>query len=160
MFALSGLDILGTEAGSGTREIALDTFTVRSATLAPVDHDAWIRFERLLGLALKDRLAIGVRLAERARHYSGSRNRRPPETLLSADDPFAAVLRVRASDRVGLLYDIARAITESGLNISSATVITRDGVAEDVFRLTDDAGQAPQEAGVLGQLQMRLRALS
>ncbi|MDP2182702.1 MAG: ACT domain-containing protein [Actinomycetota bacterium] len=158
VIALSGLDILGVEATSTSQGIALDTFTVRSATLAAVDPQSWTRLERNLSAALRGRLAIGVRLAERQRHYRPSSQARPKVTI-DTDDPFAAVLVVHAADRVGLLYDIARAIAESGLDIQSVTATTRGGTAHDVFRLTDAAGEVPREAGLLGQLAMRLRKL-
>lgn len=158
VIALSGLDILGVEATSTGQGIALDTFIVRSATLAMVDPQVWTRFERNLDAALRGRLAIGVRLAERQRHYRPA-STIAPKVKIDTDDPFAAVLVVRAADRVGLLYDIARAIAESGLDIRSVTATTRGTTTRDVFRLTDAAGEVPREAGLLGQLAMRLREL-
>lgn len=158
VLALAGLDILAADGNGTPGGIALDSFTVRSATLAPVDHAVWSRVERLLDLALKGRLAIKVRLAERARQY----RHEPPGKLafeIDLNDPYAAVLSVRAPDRVGLLHDIALAIAESGLEIVSATALTRDDTAEDTFRLLDASGDIPREAGLLGQLGMRLRRL-
>jgi len=157
VMALAGLDILAVEA-IGTRSgIALDTFTVRSATLAPVSTDNWSRFDRLLEAALRDRLAIGVRLSERRRHYRASSTGIDRVEVL-ANDPYAAVVRVRATDRAGLLYDIARAMAESGLEIRSMTATTKHDTADDVFRVTDSNGQVPEE-GLLGMLRMRLREL-
>lgn len=158
VFALTGFDILGVEAVTTSGGIALDTFTVHSATLADIGDDAWARLERSLTAALRDRLAVGVRLAERRKHYRHTERPRIRATI-STDDPFAAVLRIRTPDRVGLLYDIGRVIADSGLNIRSVTATTRSGIAEDTFRLTDATGEVPRSAGVLGQLKMRLREL-
>jgi [protein-PII] uridylyltransferase len=158
VFALAGLDILAVEAVSDPSGIALDTFTLRSATRASVIPETWSRVERLLALALRGRYAIGVRLAERRRHYRETVN--PIERVrIDTDDPFATVVRVRATDRVGLLHDLTRAIAESGLEIVSMTATTREGIADDVFRVTDANGEPPREAGLLGQLQMRLREI-
>ena len=158
VFALAGLDILAVEAVSDPSGVALDTFTLRSATHAAVGPDVWARVERLLDAALRGRFAIGVRLAERRRHYRESVS--PVQRVsIETQDPFATVVRVRAADRVGLLHDLARAIAESGLEIASMTATTRQGMAEDVFRVQDGSGEAPREAGVLGQLQMRLREI-
>ena len=131
---------------------------MHSATLATVDHETWTRFERTLDQALKDRFALGVRLAERRRHYRATQTG-PMEVSIDTDDPFAAVLTIHAPDRTGLLYDIGRAIDASGLDTRSVAAVTRDGIAHDVFRLTDAAGDVPREAGLLGQLKMRLREL-
>jgi len=110
-----------------------------------------------LEAALRDRLAIGVRLSERRRHYRASSTGIDRVEVL-ANDPYAAVVRVRATDRAGLLYDIARAMAESGLEIRSMTATTKHDTADDVFRVTDSNGQVPEE-GLLGMLRMRLREL-
>jgi len=157
VMALSGLDILAVDALATGAGVALDTFTVRSATLAHVSDETWSRFERLLDAALRDRLSIGVRLTERRRHYhSGSTGIDRVDVL--PGDPYAAALRIRATDRPGLLYDIARAMADSGLEIRSMTATTRWNTADDVFRVTDASGDVPEE-GLIGMLRMRLREL-
>jgi len=157
VIALSGLDILGAETHSVPSGIALDTFIVHSATLASIEPDTWAKLERNLDLALKDRLAVAVRLAERRRHYRSSTRSPAPGVEIHADDPNETVLRIKAADRVGLLHDIARAIADSGLDIRSATALTHAGLADDTFRLTGANAGAPCEVGSLGQLRMRLR---
>lgn len=157
VMALAGLDILAVEAIATRSGVALDTFTVRSATLAHVTDETWSRFERLLDAALRDRLSIGVRLTERRRHYhTGSTGVDRVDVLTG--DPYAAALRIRATDRPGLLYDIARAMADSGLEIRSMTATTRWNTADDVFRVTDANGEVPEE-GLIGMLRMRLREL-
>lgn len=157
VMALAGLDILSVDAMVTRSGIAVDTFTVRSATLARVTEETWSRFERLLAAALRDRLAIGVRLTERGRHYrTGSTGIDRVDVL--PGDPYAAALRIRATDRPGLLYDIARAMADSGLEIRSMTATTRWNAADDVFRVTDANGEVPEE-GLIGMLRMRLREL-
>jgi len=157
VMALASLDILAVEAVGTRSGIALDTFTVRSATLAPIGPENWSRLDRLLDAALRDRLSIGVRLNERRRHYRASSMGIDRVEVLE-NDPYAAVVRIRATDRAGLLYDIARAMAESGLEIRSMTATTRHDTADDVFRVTDSSGQVPEE-GLLGMLRMRLREL-
>ncbi|MDP2232471.1 MAG: ACT domain-containing protein, partial [Actinomycetota bacterium] len=157
VLALAGLDILSVEA-IGTRSgVALDTFTVRSATLAPLSTDTWSRFDRLLDAALRGRLSIGVRLAERRRHYRDESVGVDRVDVLPGDQ-YAASIRIRANDRVGLLYDVTRAMADSGLEIRSVTATTRHKTADDVFRVTDANGAIPEE-GLLGMLRMRLREL-
>lgn len=157
VLALTGLDILSVEA-IGTRSgIALDIFTVRSATLAPLSTDTWSRFDRLLDAALRGRLSIGVRLSERRRHYRDESMGIDRVDVLPGDQ-YAASIRIRATDRVGLLYDVTRAMADSGLEIRSVTATTRHKTADDVFRVTDANGAIPEE-GLLGMLRMRLREL-
>ncbi len=157
VLALAGLDILSVEATATGSDVVLDTFTVRSATLAPLAAETWTRFDRLLDAALRDRLSIGVRLAERRRHYRMAHAGIGKMDVLPGD-AYAATVRVRAADRVGLLYDIARAMADSGLEIRSVTATTRHDSVDDVFRVTDAMGGVPEE-GLLGMLRMRLREL-
>ncbi len=133
-FALSGLDILGVQAFTLADGIALDAFTVHSATLADVGTDTWARFERNLSAALRDRLALGVRLAERQRHYRQTRTA-APEVRIDTTNPYAAVVTVQAHDRLGLFYDVTRAISDSGLDIVGVTATTKHGRAVDTFRV-------------------------
>ncbi|MBE0416669.1 MAG: HD domain-containing protein [Coriobacteriia bacterium] len=153
-FALAGLDILAANSAPSRSGVALDTFIVTSATLAPVGADTWNRFERMLAASLAGRLALSVRLAERRRHYA-PRVSGMTEVRIE-QDPRGALLHVRAPDRVGLLYDFARAVSESGLDVRSLTATSRAGWAEDTLRLEYATGTG---AGALGQLAMRLREL-
>ena len=55
--------------------------------------------------------------------------------------PEYTVLRVEASDRRGLLYDVLQAFADCGVNVAQAIVNTVDGVALDVFYLVDLEGR-------------------
>ena len=70
----------------------------------------------------------------------------------------ATVLRVEASDRLGLLYDILQTAADSGLNITQALVQTEANVARDVFHLTDENGQKISELLRLEELKRSLEA--
>lgn len=153
-FALAGLDILAASSAPSRSGIALDTFIVTSATLAPVSSETWSRLERMLAASLAGRFGLSVRLAERRRHYS-SRASGTPEVRIE-EDARGALLHIRAPDRVGLLHDVACAISESGLDVRSLTATSRAGWAVDTFRLDYSNGAG---AGALGQLAMRLRGL-
>lgn len=154
--SLSGLDILAAEAGAGSGRLVLDTFTVRSASLAAVEHATWSRLERTLAAALAGHLDIDARIAER-KQAARARARVRSRVEVSTADPMATILTIRAADRPGLLYDIAHAIAGAGLSIIWAKASGSDGVVTDVFRLLDETGSAPRESGELGHLAMRIR---
>jgi UTP:GlnB (protein PII) uridylyltransferase len=156
--SLSGLDILGAEA-TGTHDgVALDVFTVRSATLAGVSSELWARFDRYLKAALTDRLELEVRLAERRRHYP-TVARIAPHVELDSSSGYGTLVRVQASDRVGLLYDLAHAISHEQLDIRWAKALTANGIAIDTFLVVGPDGSAPTDHGALGHLSMGLRAV-
>jgi len=95
--ALSGLDVLHAEAFTTQSGIALDTFTVTSATLAPVEPAAWSAFERSLNAVIAGRLDLELRLAERRRHYERrTAGTGPVDVRVGAQAAFTTAVTVRA----------------------------------------------------------------
>jgi [protein-PII] uridylyltransferase len=153
--ALSGLDILALEAYGSAGHVALDTFVVGSATRRPVTTETFVSFERLLRAALRDRLELQTRLAERRRHYPSQGHAPVTAEILSAG--WDTAVRVSAPDRPGLLHDLARAVSSAGLDIRWANVVTVDGVAVDTFHVVGPDGGPVDDPGVLGHLAMKIR---
>jgi [protein-PII] uridylyltransferase len=129
---------------------------VRPDTLAEADASTWSTFERYLVAALDDHLELGVRLDERRRLYA-SVPRSEPTVSVEPTGAYATAVYVTAQDRVGLLYDIARAIAECGLDIRWARATTRAGSVRDVFHVVDADGEPVDDPGELGHLAMRIR---
>jgi [protein-PII] uridylyltransferase len=154
--ALAGLDIVAADAYDAPGGVALDVFVVRSDTLAGVEPSTWAAVQRNLRAALVDPAALDTRLGERRRHYRVLADV-PTRVETETAESYATAVRVRAADRVGLLYDIARAFAETGLDIRWARALTQDGVAQDVFHVTDGAGEPLDDPGVIGHLAMRIR---
>ncbi len=155
--ALAGLDILGVDAYSALGRLALDSFVVTSATLKPVTTEMFTNFERLLGAALRDRLELKTRLAERRRHYPARLD--TPVRVKTVSVGYDTAVRVWAPDRPGLLHDLAQVVSATGLNIRWAKVLTVDGMAIDTFHVVTEEGSPVDDDGVLGHLAMRLREI-
>jgi [protein-PII] uridylyltransferase len=68
----------------------------------------------------------------------------------------STVLEVGGTDRPGLLYDVAQAIFESGLSISSAMVATYGERAVDVFYVRDGFGHKITHPERLASVEERL----
>lgn len=58
---------------------------------------------------------------------------------------------MRATDRVGLLRDLARSIASHGLDIRRAAITTLGGTAADVFDVTDAKGAPPDPDTLCGE---------
>ena len=155
--ALSGLDILAVDAYGAPGHLALDTFIVTSATLRPVSTETFTGFERLLHAALKNRLELKTRLAERRRHYRP--RARGPVGVTTVSAGYDTAVRVSAPDRPGLLHDLAQAVSATGLNIRWAKVLTVNGMAIDTFHVVDAHGGPVEDDGVIGHLVMRMREI-
>ena len=70
----------------------------------------------------------------------------------------ATVLEVRAHDRPGLLYRVARAIADCGLDVRTARVGTLGAEAVDAFYLVDAAGgTVTDDRGPPGRTRGRAR---
>jgi len=141
---LSGLSVLAAEAYTSTNGIALDSFTVTTATRAPVTVSTWDTFEHQLRTALADRELTTVRLEDRRACYDRHRlPRRAADVHTGPQESFGTPLTVRADDRTGLLYDVARALEDAGLDIRRAAVDTVAGRVRDTFVVTDVGGEPP-----------------
>ncbi|MBN2848252.1 MAG: hypothetical protein JXP72_07375 [Coriobacteriia bacterium] len=147
VLALTGLDVLSAEAFTEQAGVALDTFTVASATRADIGPGTWTAFETRLDDALSGRLDLEARLAERRRHYAPRQNgATPPEVRVGPRGVFSTSVHVRAADRVGLLHDLAFALERAGLDVRRAVITTESGIARDTFEVTDEEGAPPDPA--------------
>jgi len=91
--------------------------------------------------------------------YCSSPVRVPPRIVIENDGPGSATLvRVEASDRLGLLYDILQSIADSGLNITQARIETQGDLAHDSLYVTDTHGQKVLETCRLEELRRNLEA--
>jgi [protein-PII] uridylyltransferase len=68
----------------------------------------------------------------------------------------ATVIEVEGLDRAGFLYDVTRAIFESGLSISSSIVATYGERAVDVFYVRDGYGHKITHKERLAGIERRL----
>jgi [protein-PII] uridylyltransferase len=95
--------------------------------------------QRELTDAVEGRLDLDARLAERARTYGRFRlpaAARPADPLVLVhpdESPVAAIVEVRASDGIGVLYRIARALVAEGLDIRLAKIATMGHEVVDTF---------------------------
>ncbi|MBV8931288.1 MAG: [protein-PII] uridylyltransferase, partial [Kutzneria sp.] len=90
---------------------------------------------------------LAERLAGKERDYGQPRADAPPPKTLWFDDEAtgAAVLELRAVDRIGLLHGVAAALEECELDVRWARVATMGGTVIDSFCLAtaDDAALTP-----------------
>jgi [protein-PII] uridylyltransferase len=70
--------------------------------------------------------------------------------------PTGTLVHVEAADRLGLLYDILQAITDSGFDITQAAIETEDGLARDVIHVRGPDGKKVVELRRLETLRRHL----
>lgn len=70
----------------------------------------------------------------------------------------STVLRVKAPDRLGLLYDLLQTLSELGLNIRSADIQTDRDMAYDTFHVVDANGNKVIDRKMLESICSRVEA--
>ncbi|MGH9091970.1 MAG: HD domain-containing protein, partial [Acidimicrobiales bacterium] len=157
--ALHGLDVRSADA-TGEDGVAVEVFTVE------VGRGSWPDSARLredLEAVLADRLALGDRLAAKARDYAGRRRpqaARPTEPQVVADNEASAtstVVEVRAPDELGLLHRVTQALFDCDLDVVSARASTLGDAVVDAFYVRDAAGTKVTDRQALDLVAHRLR---
>ena len=72
--------------------------------------------------------------------------------------PDSTLVRIEATDRLGLLYDILQAIADAGLNIKQASIETQNNLARDTIHVADQRGEKVLDQCQLEALRARLNA--
>jgi len=156
--ALQGLTILSAKAFTTADGIALDLFAVQGVFEPEVTEERWRRFRGDLRRALEGRISLERRVAEKRRHYPAPPMVDPEVRVDDRVSDFSTVVEVSAGDRLGLLFDLALAFRDLGLDVHVAKVATYGPRVVDVFYVRDLEGRKVGERAeeireaVLGRL--------
>lgn len=149
--SLHGLNVLSAQIFTRQDGVALEIFNVKGA-------DG--KFERVrqdIVKALRGKISLDLRLAQKRSEYAGriskGKNEAPQVRIDNGSSDFYTVIEVHAPDRVGLLYDITRALTELELDILLAKVATYAHDVVDVFYVWDLDGQKITEPEHLREIE-------
>ena len=159
--ALSGASVVDAKIMTLTDGMALDTFWIQDAknhAFAAKD-----RLKRLCGRiedALSGRLHPARELAAAQEKMTPGRAgafKVPPRVLIdNKASNRLTVIEINGRDRPGLLHDLTRALTESGLQISSAHISTYGVRVVDVFYVRDIFGLKVEQEEKIAVLRQRL----
>jgi [protein-PII] uridylyltransferase len=85
----------------------------------------------------------------------------PARISISPDiNPKYTVVDITAPDRIGLLYEILRAVSDARFLIAAARITTEKGAAMDSFYITDLDGKRVTSAWQLHELNSALRRVA
>jgi len=135
-FERAGFNIVEAKVHTTRHGYALDTFLVMGQGPGAHYRDLISMIENELALDVQSDAPLGPprggRVSRRVRHFPIS-----PAVDIRPDERGAYhVLSVVASDRPGLLYDIARTLSRYRINLQTARVNTLGDRVEDVFLLS------------------------
>src|SRR5579871_4599989 len=161
--AISGGSVVDAKAFTTGDGFALDVFSVQDAEGGPFGDPARIeRLRQTIERTLAGEVWPRSLFAKRAPSRRKSAFRVNPRAHLDNNaSAIATVIEVEGLDRPGFLYEISRALFESGLSISSAMIATFGERAVDVFYVRDGFGHKVTHPERLATIESRLlKALS
>jgi len=154
-FSVAGLSILGAKIISRSDHIAIDTFYVVEPGRGVVQSaSAQETFARTIEAALVSNQDLYPDIVAQAKKYAASRYTASTngEALHTSFPPTVEVyhelamqrtiVEIQARDQIGLLYRLAKIISDHGFDITFARIGTERGVAIDTFYIeSSEAGQ-------------------
>jgi [protein-PII] uridylyltransferase len=137
-----GLNILKAEAFSNSQGVVVDTFTFsdphRTLELNPPEVD---RLRGIVRKVVEGKQDATKLLRGRPKPLLSSRARLKPRVAFNNEvSETSTLIEIVAEDRPGLLYDLARTITQEGCNIEVVLIDTEAHKALDVFYVSKISG--------------------
>jgi [protein-PII] uridylyltransferase len=156
---LSGASIVDAKIFTTSDGYALDVFRVRDTFGSAFDEPA--RVERLRQMIMK---TLAGEILPRSQFAKRTRGKREAAFDVAVRVNFdneasarATVIEVESHDKIGLVYEITRTLSELGLSISSAIITTYGELAVDVFYVRDGYGHKILRPSRLAEIETRLR---
>lgn len=137
-----GLNILKAEAFSNAQGVVVDTFTFsdphRTLELNPPEVD---RLRGIVRKVVEGKQDATKLLRGRPKPLLSTRARLKPQVAFNNDaSETATLIEIVAEDRPGLLFDLARTMSEEGCNIEVVLINTEAHKALDVFYVSKIGG--------------------
>lgn len=156
-FSVAGLSILGAKVISRTDHIAIDTFYVVEPGRGPVQSaSAQEKFAKTIEEALVANRDLLPDIMAQAKKYAATRylSTATGDTLHSSFPPTVdvyhelsmerTIVEIQARDQIGLLFRLAKTISDHNFDITFARIGTERGVAIDTFYI-EGANNEPVE---------------
>jgi [protein-PII] uridylyltransferase len=157
--SLAGLSILTAQVFTTEDGVAADLFEVQGAFEPVVGEERWREFRSLFRKAIDGRVSLEHRMTEKRRHYP-ERSESPVTVAVDNDaSDFFTVIEIGAPDRIGLLYDITRTLSEMELDVHLAKVATYTDRVIDAFYVRDPVGRKVTEPEHVASIERSIRAL-
>jgi [protein-PII] uridylyltransferase len=144
VLAIHNLGVLEARVVTRSDGLALDTFRVQDSLGSDmIGQGRWPGVRESLQKAVAGEIDLETRLAEKRAAYGRGGEVSPP-AIRVYPKAGGLTIDIRASDRVGLLHDLARAMAMLGLEVELAKIDTRGKEALDVFEVKNPAAHSEE----------------
>ena len=157
--SLAGLSILTAQVFTTEDGAAVDIFEVQGAFEPEVGEERWREFRGLLRKAIEGRVSLEHRMTEKRRHYPERGDTPVTVAVDNEASDFFTVIEVGAPDRLGLLYDLTRTLSELELDVHLAKVATYTDRVVDAFYVRDSLGRKVTDSDAMSAIERSMRAL-
>jgi [protein-PII] uridylyltransferase len=155
-FSVAGLSILGSKVISRSDHIAIDTFYVVEPDGGVVQNaGAQAVFAQTVEAALVGNKDLYADIVAQAKRFAATRPTVTSEGLHTSFPPTVEVyhelsmartiVEIQARDQIGLLYRLAKTISDQGFDITFARIGTERGVAIDTFYIESSDPAKPAD---------------
>jgi len=133
-------------------------FEVEGAYEPEVGEERWREFRNTLRKTIEGRISLENRVAEKRRHYPSPKREIPVTVVVENDvSDFFTVVEVGAADRIGLLYDITRTLSDLELDVHLAKIATYADRVVDAFYARDALSRKITEEDRVDEIQKVVR---
>ena len=158
VLAGNGINILGARIVTRDDGRILDVFYVnRLGKSTHTEKDLWSKVNEDLNDVLKGKAEVGQIVSRRKKYgpiYVKTIPKHPARVEIDNESSESStIIDVYTYDRVGLLYDITRAITNLGLSITYAKISTKVDQVADVFYVNEINGGKVHDPKKLNQIK-------
>ena len=161
VLALHNLNVLAARIFTWADGTAVDTIEVSSAISESYDGQDWEAMEKELLLAIKQRLGLEHRISRKLAPLrgkpQGAQQRLAAKVTIDnqASEQFS-VIEVFSQDRIGILYDITKTLSDFGISIYRARIGSKADQVVDVFYVHDYDGRKIEDPAFKEELQQGL----
>jgi len=161
VLALHNLNVLAAKIFTWSDGTAVDTIEVSSAISETYDGQDWQAMENQLQMAIKQRLGLEYRLSRklaplRNKPHGVKQRLAAKVTIDNQASELYSVIEVFSEDRIGILYDITKTLSDFGINIYRARIGSKADQVVDVFYVLDYDGKKIKDPAFNKELQQGL----
>jgi [protein-PII] uridylyltransferase len=165
-FSSVGFNILSADVYTRGDSLVLDFFRVCSTRFEAVtDQRDWQLVEQRMAQSLEDEdydFSVHLQRHIKRSGFHLSQELDFPTRIVIENEahPTYTLVDIQTPDRLGLLYNLLRALGRSGVQIALSRIATEKGAAIDSFYVTDAEGRKIRDALSMARLQQTLREAS